>query len=51
MMRFVRGARTADYFNPFCKRRTQMRYVLGVAAMAAVLWMGTANFAQAQGFG
>jgi hypothetical protein len=28
---------------------TRMRYVLGAAALAAVLWIGTANFAQAFG--
>jgi hypothetical protein len=28
-----------------------MRYIVEVAALAAVLWIGTANFVQAQGFG
>ena len=47
MTRFVLGGRTADCFNPFWKRRTLMSRALGVAAVVAVLWIGTANFAQA----
>jgi hypothetical protein len=31
--------------NPSC-RRTRMRRALGVAAVAAVLWIGTANYVQ-----
>ena len=49
MTRFVRGGRTADCFNPFWKRRTQMGRVIGAVAVAAVLWIGAANFVQ--GFG
>lgn len=32
--------------TPFRKRRIQMRRMLGMAAMATVLWIGAANFAQ-----
>jgi hypothetical protein len=47
MTRFVLGGRTADCFNPLWERRTQlMCRTLGVAAVAAVLWIGTANFVQ-----
>lgn len=49
MTRFVRGRTKGRLFQLSWKRRTWMRHVLGVAAVAAVLWIGTANFAQ--GFG
>jgi hypothetical protein len=46
MLPFVQRERTANCFQPFWKRRTRMCRAIGVAAMVAVLWIGTANFVQ-----